>query len=317
MIVCCGEALIDMIPVPSMGGSEILQPTAGGAVFNTAIALGRLNVPVSFFTGISSDKFGRQLSEELRNSRVDMSRVIVSDRPTMLAFVKLVNGQASYVFQYEDTAGISLTCEHLPKASEQAEAYFFGGISLVSDPCATTYETLMVRECADNVIMLDPNIRPAFVSDERGYRERLDRMFGYADIVKVSDEDLDWISGQKLEGDAVADLIDKGVAIVIVTKGSKGASLYTKNIRINAVPPQIRMVDTVGAGDTFNAGFLFWFSRNDKLEKEKLGDLSEEKLRNALDQGVYISSRVVEKKGAAPPWDHELDDRPFTPTDKG
>lgn len=307
MIVCCGEALMDMIPVPSPDGSERFHPVAGGAVFNTAIALGRLNAPVGFFAGISTDKYGRRLSEELRNSRVDMSRVIVSDRPTMLAFVKLTDGQASYVFHYENTAGISLVREHLPKASKRTDAYFFGGISLVSEPCAATYEALAAREHADNVIMLDPNIRPAFVSDEQGYRERLNRMFGYADIVKVSDEDLNWISGEKPEEDAVADLIAKGIAIVIVTKGSKGASLHTGSIRISAIPPKITVVDTVGAGDAFNAGFLFRLSQNGALEKEKLKILSEEELQNALNQGVYISSCVVGKKGANPPWDHELE----------
>lgn len=312
MIVCCGEALIDMLPAPSSDGNEVFHPVAGGAVFNTAIALGRLNAPVGFFTGISTDKYGEQLSEELRNSQVDMSRVIVSDRPTMLAFVKLTNGQASYVFHDENTAGISLTREHLPKASEMVDAYFFGGISLISEPCATTYEALMAREHADNVIMLDPNIRPAFVSDEQGYRERLNRMFGYTDIVKVSDEDLDWISGQAPEENAVANLIAKGVTIVIVTKGSKGASLYTGRIRINAAPPKIAVIDTVGAGDAFNAGFLFELSQNDRLDKEKLKILSEEELQNALNQGVYISSCVVGKKGANPPWKHELDNRPFT-----
>ncbi|MCY4049046.1 MAG: carbohydrate kinase [Hyphomicrobiales bacterium] len=309
MIVCCGEALIDMIPVSPSDESGEFHPIAGGAVFNTAIALGRLNVPVGFFTGISTDKYGEQLSEELRNSRVDMSRVIVSDRPTMLAFVKLTNGQASYVFHDENTASISLTREHLPKASEVADAYFFGGISLISEPCATTYEALMAREHADNVIMLDPNIRPAFVSDEQKYRERLNRMLGYTDIAKVSDEDLDWISGQKPEEDAVADLIAKGVAIVIVTKGEKGASLYTGNTKIGATPPKTSVVDTVGAGDTFNAGFLFWLSRNNGLKKERLKVFSEEELQNALNLGVYISSCVVGKKGANPPWEHELDSR--------
>lgn len=313
MIVCCGEALIDMIPVSPSDGSGDFHPIAGGAVFNTAIALGRLNVPVGFFTGISTDKYGRQISEELRNSRVDMSRVIVSDRPTMLAFVKLTDGQASYVFHDENTASISLAHEHLPKASKMVDAYFFGGISLVSEPCATTYEALMAREHANNVIMLDPNIRPAFVSDERKYRERLNRMFGYTDIVKVSDEDLDWISWQKPEEDAVADLIAKGVAVVIVTKGAKGASLYTGNIEVGATPPKTPVIDTVGAGDTFNAGFLFWLSRNDSLKKEKLKVLSGEELQNALNQGVYISSCVVGKKGANPPWEHELNSRFLIP----
>ena len=104
MILCCGEALIDMIPVETSGGDAFV-PHSGGAIFNTAIALGRLGGSASMVTGLSDDLFGQQLRDGLEASHVDTSLVIASDRPTTLAFVKLVDGHASYVFYDENSAG--------------------------------------------------------------------------------------------------------------------------------------------------------------------------------------------------------------------
>jgi fructokinase len=105
MILCCGEALIDMIPRAAAGEGLAFEPHPGGAVFNTARAIGRLQQPVGFFSGLSSDLFGRLLIEDLKNSQVSTAFMVTSDRPTTLAFVHLVNGQAHYVFYDENTAG--------------------------------------------------------------------------------------------------------------------------------------------------------------------------------------------------------------------
>ena len=194
MILACGEALIDMLPRESAAGEAAFAPYAGGAVFNTAIALGRLGVPAGFFSGLSSDLFGDLLRQTLQASRVDYSPAHVSRRPTTLAFVRLTGGHASYTFYDENTAGRMLTPEDLPEVS--AEALFFGGISLVGEPCGSAYEALQVREAAARVTMIDPNIRPSFIEDEAAYRARVGRMMARADIVKLSDEDLFWLMGQ-------------------------------------------------------------------------------------------------------------------------
>src|SRR5690606_21050545 len=101
MILCCGEALIDMLPRETAEGESTFAPHVGGSVFNSALALGRLGTPVSFFSGLSDDLFGRKLREALAASHVDLGYARISDRPTTLAFVTLDRGQASYVFYDE------------------------------------------------------------------------------------------------------------------------------------------------------------------------------------------------------------------------
>ena len=160
MILSCGEALIDMLPRTTTLGEPAFSLYAGGAVFNTAIALGRLGAPSAFFSGISTDMLGEILTDTLAASQVDTSYCARSARPTTVAFVKLVNGQASYAFYDENTAGRMLAQSDLPALPPAIDTLFFGGISLVNDPAASTYEALQARESATRVTMIDTNIRP-------------------------------------------------------------------------------------------------------------------------------------------------------------
>lgn len=161
MILSCGEALIDMLPRTSTEGEACFAPYAGGAVFNTAIALGRLGAPSAFFSGVSNDMLGEILADTLTASKVDTQYLARSDRPTTVAFVKLVNGQATYAFYDEATAGRMLSTDQLPSLPKDISTLFLGGISLVNDPAASTYEALQARESGTRVTMVDPNIRPA------------------------------------------------------------------------------------------------------------------------------------------------------------
>ena len=190
MILCCGEALIDMIPTPTKSGTSGFVPHSGGAVFNTAIALGRLGVKAGMLTSLSSDMFGQQLIDGLQESGVDASHVIVSDRPTTLAFVRLQDGHATYSFYDENSAGRVATPDDLPGLSPDVSALYFGGISLACEPGANAYAALLAQEGAGRAVMIDPNIRPKFIEDADQYRNRLNRMIALSDIVKVSDEDL-------------------------------------------------------------------------------------------------------------------------------
>ncbi|MFV2001954.1 MAG: carbohydrate kinase, partial [Paracoccaceae bacterium] len=217
MILCCGEALIDMLPRALAGGQQGFLPCPGGAVFNTAIALGRLGAPVGLFCGLSSDLFGGLLEEALSASHVASDLAIRSARPTTLAFVRLVDGQASYAFYDENTAARLIRPDDLPKIPPDVRAMFFGGISLVSEPCGSAYEALMTREADARLTMIDPNIRAAFVTDEPAYRARLKRMIALADIVKLSDEDLRWLDGDGAPGDLGRARISKGAGLVFVT----------------------------------------------------------------------------------------------------
>lgn len=302
MILCCGEALIDMLPVETGQGTAFV-PHAGGAVYNTAIALGRLGAPTGFFNALSADFMGDILRAGLAESRVAAASCLSVARPCTLAFVQLVDGQARYAFYDEATAGRLLAPGDVPNLD--AEAYFFGGISLVAEPCGAAFESVMARVAGQAVTMIDPNIRPGFVTDEAAYRARLTRMLGMADIVKLSSEDLDWLApGQ---GEAfVRGLLSQGTALVLLTDGAKGASAITATHQLQEAAPKVAVVDTVGAGDTFNAGVLASLHADGMLTRAALADLGEEALRAALRLGVAAAAVTVSRAGANPPWPSEL-----------
>lgn len=306
MIICCGEALIDMLPRESTLGEPAFSPYSGGAVFNSAIALGRLGTPVEFYSGLSSDLFGEQLQATLAESNVGTRYASISPRPTTLAFVRLVDGHASYVFYDEGTAGRMLSEADLPVLDGKADAFLFGAISLIPEPCGSTYEALMRREHARCVTMLDPNIRPAFIPDRDKHAARIRRMVGMADILKLSDEDLAWFGETGSTEDIIARWLDLGPKLILLTQGSKGAVGYSKSHKVTVVPEPVTVVDTVGAGDTFNAGVLASLHEQGALTKERIAALSEAEIRTALELGAAVARVTVSRAGANPPWRIEL-----------
>ncbi|MBU2960936.1 carbohydrate kinase [Citreicella sp. C3M06] len=299
MILCCGESLIDMLPRTATTGEASFAPVAGGSVFNTAIALGRLGAPAGYFGGLSNDLFGQVLSKALSESRVDASLAPRSERPTTLAFVTLTNGQAQYAFYDEMTAGRMLTPADLPTLTDGVEALFFGGISLVSEPAADSYAALCAG-AGERLVMMDPNIRPGFVTDEAGYRARLAAMLSRADIVKISDEDMFWL------GTTPEQLLEGGVALVLETRGAVGVSARTAAGEMLVPARKAEVVDTVGAGDTFNAGLLAGLWRAGLLSREGVRDASLEALRPAVALGAAAAAVTVSRAGANPPWANEL-----------
>lgn len=299
MILCCGEALIDMLPIP--GG---FAPHAGGAVYNTAIALGRLGARAGFFWGLSADFFGDRLRDGLQDAGVDARDCLRVARPCTLAFVRLVDGQASYAFYDEGTAGRMLSVADLPVIG--ADTLFFGGISLAAEPCGAAMEALCQREAGGRVIMLDPNIRPGFVRDEAAYRARIARMLAVADIVKLSGEDLDWLAPDR---DAfIAGLLAGGTRLVCLTEGAAGVRAFSPAGAVFEPARRVVVADTVGAGDTFNAGLLAALQAAGVLSKAGLAALDAGTLQAALRLGVQAAAITVSRAGANPPWRHEIAD---------
>ncbi|MDX8451964.1 carbohydrate kinase [Mesorhizobium sp. VK9D] len=306
MILCCGEALIDMLPRTTTEGEAAFAPYVGGAVFNSAIALGRLGAPAGFFSGLSSDLFGGQFREALGASKVSSTYAHTSPRPTTLAFVRLTNGQATYTFYDENTAGRMLTVEDLPKLGTEIEAMLFGAISLISEPAGSAYEEFMRREHERRVMMLDPNIRPNFIPDKAKHLRRIREMMAMADIVKLSDEDLKWFDEAGSHEDVVRNWLDRGPKLIVVTHGSEGAVGYSKTHKVTVMPQKVKVVDTVGAGDTFNAGILASLHEQGLLTKAAIGSLPEDAIRKALELGAKAAAVTVSRAGANPPWRHEI-----------
>ncbi|MCA0048046.1 carbohydrate kinase [Mesorhizobium sp. B283B1A] len=306
MILCCGEALIDMLPRTTTQGEPAFAPYVGGAVFNSAIALGRLGAPAGFFSGLSSDLFGGQFRDALGASKVSSTYAHTSPRPTTLAFVRLDNGQATYTFYDENTAGRMLTIDDLPILGSEIEAMLFGAISLISEPAGSAYEAFMKREHESRVMMLDPNIRPNFIPDKAKHLRRIRAMMAMADIVKLSDEDLNWFGEAGSHEDVVRNWLDRGPKLIVVTHGSEGAVGYTKDHAVTVVPEKVEVVDTVGAGDTFNAGILASLHEQGLLTKAAIAGLSQDAIRKALALGAKAAAVTVSRAGANPPWRHEI-----------
>lgn len=307
MILSCGEALIDMLPRTATTGEAAFAPYAGGAVFNTAIALGRLGAPSAFFSGVSTDMLGEILADTLTASKVDTQFLARSARPTTVAFVKLVDGQATYAFYDVGTAGVMLAENDLPTLPATVSTLFFGGISLVNDPAASTYEALQAREAPTRVTMIDPNIRPGFIAGkESEYRARIERMIARADIVKLSDEDLHWLMGAGDIESLARSILAKGPKLVFITEGAAGARAITASQNRFVAAHKVTVADTVGAGDTFNAGALCALHEAGALTKTRVASLSDAELDAALHLGVQSAAVTVSRAGANPPWRNEL-----------
>jgi fructokinase len=308
MILCAGESLIDMMPVAAETGEECFMPLPGGSVFNTAIALGRLEASCALISGSSSDFFGEQLRNALVASGVRTQWLISTDRLTTLAVVKLSGGQARYIFYDENSATRMITASHLPGIDVKVDAVFVGGISLCVEPCGDAFAELARRHADPSVIMVDPNIRPGFIKDEASFRSRLNKLFDIADIVKVSEEDLDWlVPGAGDLKEKALSMIDRGVEIVAVTSGARGSVGITKSGLEFIVPAApVDIADSVGAGDTFNAGLLAALQAQGALSKEAIRAIDEKTLMEAFEMGNRAAEVTVSRKGANPPWRSEL-----------
>jgi len=306
MIISCGESLIDMLPRTSEQGESMFAPVVGGAVFNTAKALGRLGEASGYFCCLSNDAFGEMLCSALEEANVSYELCPRSDLPTALALVSLNNGSASYSFHFSDTAGFSLKQEDLPIFPEDVKGLHFGGISLIAEPCGAAYEALLLRECQQRLISIDPNIRPGSITDEAVYRKRIEGMLAQSHIIKVSDEDLEWLCpGQEVE-QAVQPWLNANALLVVVTRGEHGASVFTRNFTstVPAVPAVV--VDTVGAGDTFVAGLWAGLRAEGLIDKETLVGAEQAAVERAVAYAQQAASISVSRAGADSPWLHEM-----------
>lgn len=313
MILCCGEALIDFVPLEGGGG---YQPCPGGSIYNIAVGLGRLGAPVGFLGGVSTDFFGDLLVDYLVENGVRTDFILRADGPTTLAFVSLPDGRHTeprYVFYANQTVDRSLALSDLPaQLPEQVQALHFGSISLMLEPGASTLEALMQRESGRRILSLDPNIRPSLIPDREAYRRRFEGWLRRMDIVRLSLADLEWLYP---EGDAQAIIqrwLGWGPSLCLLTLGAQGASGYTAAGTEASVPsPQITVADTVGAGDTFLAATLAWLHEQGRLaERQALRALEPAQLGACLEYAARAAAINCSRKGANPPYKHEMEPQP-------
>ncbi|MGY0023190.1 carbohydrate kinase family protein [Streptomyces sp. cg35] len=311
MIVVAGEALIDLVPqaadtgdgaAPGPAALRPLAPRLGGGPYNTAVALGRLGSPVAFCSRVSRDAFGEALLGGLRTAGVDVSPVQRGDEPTTLAVASIgEDGSAGYSFYVEGTADRLFA---VPDALAQGtRAVSFGTCSLVLEPGATAYEELMRSAAAQGVFTaLDPNIRAGLIPDADAYRARFKSWLPSTTVLKLSEEDAQWLGGTPREWLAA------GPAAVVVTRGGDGLTVFTQGGGEHSVPGErVDVVDTIGAGDTVNAALLHGLCLQDALSPASVADLSGDDWARLLRFAARAAAVTCSRAGAEPPYASEVD----------
>lgn len=302
MIVIGGEALVDLV---DDGGTP--HSVAGGGPFNTAIAFGRLGVPVGFLGTISRDGDGQMLAKRLLDAGVDTSFVRWSDAPTPRAVVHhLGDGRNEYTFHLSGTSLADLPPSELPVLPDNAWAVYVGTLALAIDPPASAYEALVDRETGRRQIILDPNVRPAIFGDVDIYRRRFERLVRLADIVKLSQDDAAWIYPGLRAEDVLALILDFGPRVVAVTRGEAGAIAGANSAVVDIAGIPVDVVDTVGAGDSFGAALIAALVDEGAFGPQATCTADERVLAHAVSYAVAASAITCMRRGAAPPSRDEI-----------
>lgn len=292
MITVVGEALIDLVIDPDGHVTAAL----GGAPFNTARACGRLGVDVSFVGALSDDRFGSLLRSQLVADGVDVTAAPVVGFPTTLAAAELdENGVATYRFYIEGTSAPSL--ERTPPVVA-GDVVVTGGLGLVLEPMASTVEALVVGAPAGTAVVVDVNCRPLVIPDRDAYLDRVARVVAHADVVKVSDEDLAYLSPGDDVLDAARRLLAAGPLGVLVTGGGNGVHVLTDGDQRFVPVEPVEVVDTIGAGDTFGGAFVAWWTLQG-LGSDQLHDPAV--LERAVRAANTAAGVACTRRGADPP----------------
>jgi len=313
MILVAGENLIDMIQTDAEGEAPAFRASVGGSPYNCARALGRLGAAAGYLTPISTDRMGERLAAAMAADGVALLGGR-SPRPTAMALVTLEDGQPHYQFYREGVADRDVTPAGLRGAMpEGARALHLGSLALLDGPDAEALAALAEEAAAGGLtVSVDPNIRPMVPgSDAPAYRDRLARVLSHADVIKLSDEDLDWFdpaAATDPEGAAAALVARFRPGLLVLTRGAKGAIAFHGGTRLTVpAAPLPRLVDAVGAGDTFMAALLDGLGRAGALDRAALAAMPVATLRAMLERAARAAAVTCSRAGCNPPSAAELD----------
>jgi fructokinase len=303
VILVAGEALIDLVPDAE---ASTLAAHPGGGPFNAARTIGRPERPVAYLGRLSRDRFGQRMQRLLAEDGVGLDAIVRTDEPTTLALADVdEQGVARYRFYTEGTAAAGLTPEAaLAARPDEVRVVHAGTLGLVLEPVASALEAVIERLSRHALVFIDPNIRPDIIGDAGAYRARLKRILGMSHVVKVSEEDLDWIAPGRRSVDAVRELLADGPAVGLLTRGPSGALVITRTAEVAVPSPRTEVVDTIGAGDAFGGGFVAWWHANG-LGRDDLAHI--DAAVSATGFACLIAARTCARAGASPPRLSELD----------
>jgi fructokinase len=307
MLLSCGDALIDFVPVKAADGRDAYVPAVGGSCLNIAVAMSRLGSPTGFVGGISTDMFGKMVVDHLAASNVSLRHARHSDNETTLAFVRLVNGEPHYAFYDEATSAQLWTYDSTLFSFNEIEALHVGSTTLINEPAATEYLKLLRDAKGRTTLSFDPNCRPSLVRDKAKYLARMAEFSAIADIVRMSDLDFDFLfGGDDFQGKA-NEVLAGGVVLFVVTRGGEGVIAWHATAGQVEVPaPAVKVVDTIGAGDTFQGSLLVALREAGRIERPALETISRDELAAALAFGTRCAAVTCSRAGANPPWKSEI-----------
>ena len=311
MFLVCGEALFDFFLEAEEGpGSARYAARAGGSPFNVAIGLARLGRASGLLTGVSRDLLGQRLRRVLEDEGVATGHLIATDRPTTISLVGLdTAGVPAYQFYDAGSADTGVTVADLPAIGPEVEGLHFGSYSIAAEPVADALLALASAE-RGRFISLDPNIRPTVEPDMEVWRRRVDGLLPFVDLVKISTEDLALLRPGTSPAAFAAELTGRGVALVAVTDGGEAAQAWTATgVHAEATPPVVTVVDTVGAGDTFQAALLARLLRASAGPKAALAALDAAGLTALIDYAARAAAITCTRRGADLPRAADLADR--------
>lgn len=325
MIVVCGETLIDLapvggksegvrtVPVDDAGsvasGGELWRALPGGSPANVAVALARLKTQTAMLARISIDPFGRILRDRLVREGVDLRYVVQADEPSTLAVVSFDDvGNASYSFYLEGTADWQWRTTELPEVfGPEVSAIHAGSMALMRPPGGPVLEAMLSRESKYRVISLDPNVRPVLSPDPLGYRQAVERWLRFAHLVRASVDDVRWLYPEAEPREVVERWLELGPLVVVLTLGADGAFGATRSgVRCEVGGLPVRVVDTIGAGDTFSGALLHRLEKENALSASRLAGLGADELEAAMRFAVAAAAVNCQRAGADPPREDEV-----------
>jgi len=302
LITCMGEILIDFLPIEEGGRTAGFMMHPGGSPFNVAVGLARLGRPVAFASKCSSDLFGRVLRRYAQSEGIDTRFLLASDAQSTLAFVAMEGAEPAYAFYGEGTADALLGPDEVPAALFDESAILdFGSISLLRGTTPAAVLSTAERLKGKALLAFDPNVRPSLVRDEGGYRSLLGRLFGLADVVKISAADLAWLWPDRPPEQAAAGLLAIGPVLVVVTRGSRGVLALRGSDSWEVPAFQVEVADTVGAGDAFSAGMLAGLMERGAVSRPALEALPAHEIEATLRFAAATSALTCARPGSDPP----------------
>ena len=310
MMMVCGEALLDVFAAGETRTGMTLDANVGGSPFNVAVGLARLGQPVGFFSAISTGFAGERLMRALVAEGVDTRAVARLAAPTTLSLIGLdAQGVPSYAFYGEGCADRLLQATEMTRVPQGLSVVNIGSYATVVEPTASALRALVERERGRALIACDPNIRLNVEPDLQRWRDQLAWMLPRTDLLKVSEEDLELLQpGVALEAFA-AHALAQGAKAVVITRGGLGAVGWTAQTHASTPPVPVAVIDTVGAGDTFQAALLTWLAEHGALNAQALGALSKQALSDALAFAAQAAAIPCSRRGADMPRRAELGTR--------